>query len=143
MTMTDNPITDTTTDEYRIGQLNERINGQLTDRIATLQKEVDELVKDIQVIGEALIAEAKERGWCADYDDFVDGVNRDLKRGSLPTRVVDFSASVTICISYQSTPDECDDKARDIMRALHGHGDNLGSELYTIGDYNIDHVERD
>jgi len=127
--MTDNP----TAEAYQI--------QQLTDRIATLDKTVDELRKDIQVIGEALIAEAKERGWCSDYDDFVDAVNKDLKRSSLPTRVVDFTASVTVSISYQSTPDECHDKARDIMVALHNHGDNLGAELYTIGDYNIDHVE--
>jgi hypothetical protein len=133
--MTDNPIINTTTDEYRIGQLN--------DRIATLNKEVDELVKDIQVIGEALIAEAKERGWCADYDDFVDGVNNDLKRGSLPTRVVDFTASVSISVSFQSSPDESSDKIADIMRAIHGHGDNLGSELYTIGDWTVDHLEAD
>jgi len=135
MTMTDNPIIDTTTDEYRIGQLN--------DRIKTLNTTIDELKKDIQVIGEALIAEAKERGWCADYDDFVDGVNNDLKRSSLPTRVVDFTASVSISVSFQSSPDECDDKIRDIMRAIHSHGDNLGSELYTIGDWNVDHIEAD
>ncbi len=129
MTMTDNP----TAESYQI--------QTFTDRIATLDKTVDELRKDIQIIGEALIAEAKERGWCSDYDDFVDGVNNDLKRSSLPTRVVDFTASVSISISYQSSPDECHDKIGDIMRALHGHGDNLGGELYTIGEYDIDHVE--
>ena len=131
MTMTDIPSTET----YQI--------QQLTDRIATLNKEVDELVKDIQVIDEALMAEATNRGWCSDYDDFVDALNNDLKRSSLTPRIQDFTASISISISYQSSPLNADDKIGDIMRALHSHGDNLGDELYTIGDYNIDHIEAD
>jgi len=131
MTMTDIP----STEAYQI--------QQLTDRIATLNKEVDELVKDIQVIGEALMTEATNRGWCSDYEDFVENVNLELKRSSLTPRIQDFTASISICISYQSSPLNADDKIGDIMRALHLHGDNLGGELYTIGHYDIDHVEAD
>jgi hypothetical protein len=87
------------------------------------------------------MAEATNRGWCSDYDDFVDALNNDLKRSSLTPRIQDFTASISISISYQSSPLNADDKIGDIMRALHSHGDNLGDELYTIGDYDIDHIE--
>jgi len=135
MTMTDNPTINTTTDEYKINQLNERIK--------ILDTTIVELKKDIQCIDEALLAEATEREWCAEFDDFVDKVNKDLRRCSLTPRRQNFTASVTIAISYQALASEADDRIRDIMKAIHQEGDNLRGEEYTIGDWQIDHVEAD
>jgi len=126
---------ESTVDTFEVEQLKTRVNY--------LQTVNDELLKDIQCIDEALQKEAQDRGWCSEYDDFVENINNDLKRCSLEPRIKDFTASVTIAVSFQCSPSDSDDKIRDIMRALHAHGDNLDGELYTIGDWHIDHIEQD
>lgn len=51
--------------------------------------------KDIQIIGEELIKVAEDRGWCSDYDAFIDSLN-DRLNIDLPVRSRDWEVAVDI-----------------------------------------------
>lgn len=68
----------------------------LADQIAALRAENEKLEyaasqhirrhgEDIERIGASLLQEAENRGWCRDYDDFVNSLN-DYLHISLPSR---------------------------------------------------------
>jgi hypothetical protein len=58
--------------------------------------------KDIATIGEDLIEVADRRGWCSDYDDFVEGLNGRLTV-SLPERQQDYEVEVEITYRRRMT----------------------------------------
>lgn len=58
---------------------------------------------DIERIGSALMDEAVRRGWCADYETFVDQVNERLTESALPSRRKDFLVRQSYTVELIST----------------------------------------
>ena len=58
--------------------------------------------KDIERIGEALIAEADRRGWCHEYDQFVEALNVALYH-DLPLRTREYVVSHVIELTREIT----------------------------------------
>ena len=79
---------------------------------------------DVRKISEALIAEADARGWCDDYDKFVDGLNGRLVI-SLESREHEYEVSATYLLKVSTTI-----KARNIDDA-----NDQAADL-DLGDYN-------
>jgi hypothetical protein len=67
----------------------ERLSNELADTKRSnndATRYMNEYRSDIDTIGGALMEEAERRGWCSEYDEFVESVNQSLTRASLPTR---------------------------------------------------------
>ena len=79
---------------------------------------------DIKMIGEALIAEADARGWCDNYDKFVNGLNNKLTV-ELEKREQEYEVSATYLLKVSTTI-----KARNIDDA-----NDQAADL-DLGDYN-------
>lgn len=96
---------------------------------------------DIIVIGDALIAEATNRGWCSEYDEIIERLNLRLHR-SLPERESEYEVTwtetytVTVSRSGTYTARDADgaveyaqedegDTTYDITRALEAYGMNV------------------
>lgn len=79
----------------------------LRARIGELNSDIDLLRSDIERIGQALLTEANERGWCAEYDEFVENLNSRLIRGGtlLPTRAVTYRVTFTCTTAPESVSD--------------------------------------
>ena len=73
---------------------------------------------DIKIIGEALIEEADNRGWCDDYDKFVNSLNSRLSVG-LEERNHDYEVTATFIVTVSTTinardEDDANDQAGDM-----------------------------
>lgn len=72
---------------------------------------------DIAAIGQALIAEADERDWCTEYDDFVERLNEKLNV-ELAIRMKAWEVIVPMLVRVRvaeaRTPDEAVDRAGEI-----------------------------
>ena len=73
---------------------------------------------DIKMIGEALIEEADNRGWCDDYDKFVNSLNSRLSV-SLEERNHDYEVTATFIVTVSTTinardEDDANDQAGDM-----------------------------
>jgi hypothetical protein len=104
------------------------VESVLRRQIEMMEAEMTRLrnnsIEYIQHIGDCLIEEAENRGWCQEYDEFVDGVNTKLPAEyQLPVRkmdtVVELTYSVTIKIDVDDVPKNIDegdliDRARQI-----------------------------
>ena len=93
-----------------------RLIGEMRDEITALKAKITELetdnsrtnmrantyCEDIATIGRLLLEEAERRGWCADFDDFVESVNGALTLAELPVRQEEFEIVVrgTATISW-------------------------------------------
>jgi hypothetical protein len=75
---------------------------------------------DVAVIGERLLEEAQERGWCSDYDTIVDQLNKQLSV-ELPVRELDHEVEadirVTIRVKARGESD-AEDRAGEIIRLI-------------------------
>ena len=75
---------------------------------------------DIRIIGEALIAEAEDRGWCNDFDKWVEKVNNRLHL-ELPTRQREFAVTATYSVTIKQSVYAVDeDSAIEVFREEHG-----------------------
>jgi hypothetical protein len=119
--------------------------AELTSRVAGLEGRLSDTARkhreDINLIGDAMIAEANERDWCNEYDQFVDGLNAKLNI-ELPLRVADYTADIRVTVVFTSAPDSAESAAADIARALYNYGDNHGSHEYTIDSSEVTDVEQ-
>ena len=94
------------------------------ERIEHLSQEVQKARDAIQFIGDRLIQEAENRGWCDDFDRFVESVNNELpNRFMLPTRQHEYEVTwteiVTVTVDRSVTvtatnPDDAIEYAREI-----------------------------
>lgn len=97
--------------------------------------------KDIEIIGDRLILEAEERGWCSVYDDVIAELNNDL-RFPLTEREHDYevefevTARLTVNLSG-TTSDAVIEHAEDMLRYLDG---NQISD-FTVSGISIDSRE--
>lgn len=65
----------------------------LTAEIALVRQRWAE---DIATIGEALLDEAESRGWCSEFDDFIESTNPKLFAEGLPRRARDWEVTVMV-----------------------------------------------
>ena len=76
------------------------------DNEARLRRELADArnkhIKDIEIIGEALLREAERRNWCSEYDEVVDNINARLSV-PLPERNQERSYTVTWTETYTVT----------------------------------------
>lgn len=95
------------------------VEDALRDQIARLQGSLSDTMrtgkKAVEMIGEALIEEAQRRGWCSEYDDFVEKLNDRLPLGyELPTREREFEVTLTYRVEFRMKVNAVDeDSARD------------------------------
>ena len=77
---------------------------------------------DIDTIGSMLMEEAENRGWCSEYDDFVDNVNASLSVACLPAREKEYEVTwvetYTVTVPRSATytaksADEAEDMAKE------------------------------
>lgn len=81
-----------------------------------LEQARDRHREDIATIGARLQQEAKERGWCSDYDGAIESLNRDL-HVELPRREREYTVTVTARVEITvSAVDE--DAAREAARRI-------------------------
>lgn len=94
--------------QAQVQMLNERLEKSMSDHRS-----------DIERIGEALIDEANERGWCSIYDEFVKNLNRSLTE-ELPVRRRSYDVDVTVTYTVTVTvsavsEEEAEDEAADLL----------------------------
>ena len=83
-----------------IGEMRDEITalkGKITELEADtsrMRSRINSYYEDIDTIGRLLMEEAERRGWCADYDDFVEAVNGALNVAELPVRQQDYEIVV-------------------------------------------------
>lgn len=89
-------------------------------------------IDDIHKIGKALIAEAESRGWCDQYDQFVDKLNDELNR-SLEVREHEYTIEVEYKVRIQREVSGTSyDSALELLR------DDVERELRAIDDADYD-----
>lgn len=91
-----------TADDRRYAELQAKIT-ELEADTSRMSSRINSYYEDIDTIGRLLLEEAERRGWCADYDDFVEAVNGALNVAVLPIREQDYEIVVrgtaTVCWS--------------------------------------------
>jgi hypothetical protein len=97
---------------------------------------------DIERISSMLLAEAEQRDWCTQYDDFVEKLN-NLLNIPLETRHRDYTAEIRVTVSYTAVPSQAQDMAGDIAYALYSYGDSLGSYEYAVTQTDVYDVNAD
>lgn len=105
----------------------ERINSLIEDvRIA--RSDLDAAVaragtavtlheEDMLVVSDHLKNEAAERGWCADFDRFVDKVNRELNK-QLEPRIQKYNLDMNFRVRVTCAPSELDDVVESVKSYL-------------------------
>ena len=97
-----------TADDRRYAELQAKIT-ELEGKIIELEADnsrknirANTYCDDIETIGRLLLEEAERRGWCADFDDFVESINGKLTLAELPVRQEEFEIVVrgTATISW-------------------------------------------
>lgn len=83
-------------DAYKLAieALNKQVADLTTER-DRYQSNADAYSQDFYTVGEALMQEAERRGWCDEYDEFVESVQGNLSRLELPTRQQEYEVTVT------------------------------------------------
>lgn len=85
---------------------------------------------DIERIGTALLAEAEQRGWCDDYDRFVEELNERLSK-QLEVRTRDYDVEVEYNVTVRRTINASSyEDARDELK------ESVESDLDSIDDVN-------
>jgi hypothetical protein len=119
-----------------------QVDPRIHEDIARLQSDYEEAKRlhrrDIALIGDALIAEAEARGWCEDYDKFVDRLNCQL-RYELPTRTREYKVTATYTITVSTIVEATSEE--DAKSAAE---DEFSCELNRsdyVDDYNDDDFE--
>ena len=109
---------------------------------------------DIDLIGTMLVEEANSRGWCSEYDYFVDKFNSDSKVATIDPREKEYDVTVdvtvtmtvpiTICVTARSEEDAEQIVNDDASSYIHDstvesevHGGDWG---ISIDDYNVSEV---
>lgn len=108
----------------------------LTERLAEARRRHE---SDIRTIGERLIEEAEERGWCSEYDEIIEDVNRSLVV-ELPHRereyVVQVATTVYATVAVTARNEAEAEDALDRLEVLNQLAENL-----TYGDLDYEVVE--
>lgn len=99
-------------------------DGQHEEQRLQVSRVRSEHASDIESIGNALLEEAESRGWCSEYDEFVEGLNGRLTY-DLPVREreyeveIDVTYRMTVSVTARSE-DEALEAAEDDGAVDHG-----------------------
>jgi hypothetical protein len=80
----------------------------------------DRHVRDIALIGERMMDEARRRGWCVEYDQIVASLNEHLSV-ELPERPRRFTLTIAIEVNA-SSEDEARDMGRELINGMSADG---------------------
>lgn len=112
----------------------ERINKLIEERDAAYQRHI----KDVQTIGHELIREATERGWCAEYDEFVTGLNENLYI-SLPLREKEYTVTRVYKVTVTTNVTVLGDNAiEDEIPEISFHDANEDWEIQNVDEHSTD-----
>lgn len=95
-----------------------RVDGERSYYYRTTTSTVERHKQDVRFISEALIAEAETRGWCSDYDKFIEKLNQRLVQ-KLEEREREYVVSATYLLKVSTTIkatdiDDANDKAAEL-----------------------------
>jgi hypothetical protein len=127
--------------QERVEQLTREIEGHIS-RINALQDNNSRWERTVAIIGERLIEEAQRRDWCSEYDSFVESLNTSLPIGELPTRIVEYTASLIIEVSFDCRRNEdAYDIASELSNALYRLAyQNLTGHEVSVRESSTDNV---
>lgn len=118
------------------------------DALLSLQHRYDDLLalhnkwrNDFEKVAAALRDEAIERGWCSEYGEWIEKVNRNLELGELLPAQRNYTVQVHLTVEYEAAPGNQGQVANDIVEAIYHHGDNLNNVLYQISGRDYDEPE--
>lgn len=95
---------------------------RLKQRIEALEKQLADTQHDFHHVAESLLKEADRRGWCGEYDEFVDETEGGLRVMTMPKREKEYTVSWTTTVlvsvpmsrTYTATSEEqAEQMARD------------------------------
>ena len=95
-----------------------RVDGERSYYYRTTTSTVERHKQDVRFISEALIAEAETRGWCSEYDKFIEKLNQRLVQ-KLEEREHEYVVSATYLLKVSTTIkatdiDDANDKAAEL-----------------------------
>lgn len=95
-----------------------RVDAERKYYHSTMTNTIARHKQDVRIISEELIKEANERGWCNEYDKFVDRINNRLVQ-TLETREKEYVVSATYLLKVSTTItardiDDANDKAAEM-----------------------------
>ncbi|GIF01088.1 hypothetical protein [Paractinoplanes rishiriensis] len=85
--------------------------------------------EDVELIGEKLLKEAEDRGWCKEFDEVIGALNAGLHI-ELATRDRDFTVTATVELRLTVTAvseDDARDQAADLVRDAERELDDMDS----------------
>lgn len=94
---------------------------RLKQRIEALEKQLADTQHDFHHVTKSLLTEADRRGWCGEYDEFVDETQGGLRVMTMPTRekeyAVTWTTQVVVSVGMSRTytaesPEAAEDMAR-------------------------------
>lgn len=99
-----------------------------TRNIARIQSDAErvrEMNAEFSRIAEALVNEARERNWCSEYDDFVNGLNSQNRWLTLENCARDYLVTIELRVRVEATNDDnADELAEEHMSSYYrGGGD--------------------
>lgn len=101
--------------------------GNVRQRRDELSRWQSSAIADTEIISERLTREARSRGWCSEYDDIVDAINRNMSVLALAPRNKKVTGTVTgyirVPFSYQVSDLEVEADS-DVEEALTEHVTN-------------------
>ena len=80
-----------------IGEMRDEITS-LKERISVHMRTIADWEQDWSTLTQALHNEADRRGWCNEYDEFVNEVASDLRIGTMPVRERDYEVTWTTSV---------------------------------------------
>ena len=97
----------------------ERLSASVSYWEDRYRQEAKRHIEDINTIGDRLIFEADQRGWCEDYDKMVDDLNTKLHL-DLPLRNRDYEVAVSFTVHMNVTvqaqgPEDAQSMANDMI----------------------------
>jgi hypothetical protein len=118
----------------KIESLIRSVNSQQAEKILYKNRWETSIEKhrdDIEIISNALIAEAEKRDWCSDYDEFVDKLNGHLHK-ELTTRYTVYSVEATYTVTISR-----DVRALSEEEAIEMFNENEGleSQRWSVSDF--------
>lgn len=120
------------------------VESRLQSQLESTQASARRYREDFNTVGAALLEEAENRGWCSDYEAFVERVQGSLSALELPERTSEYTVrwteTYTVTVSRSQTVEAR--SAEDAVEAVDTEGeataDDLISAIRYDGSYEYD-----
>lgn len=109
--------------------------GGTLEQLSMAQRDANQLRANISMIGDRLLSEAQDRGWCSDFDHIVKDLNEsmhDVEGGQLKTR--QFSRRVTVQFEIDVEGSGTPGGVNEALVAWMMHDQDNQGELQDRGD---------